>query len=86
MRDCNKFISKFGMLASEREKGSYNILETKAYPRKAKADRNIAITEHYIEKGHGKKHNKNWCMDCSTIWVSIKDLQRIIDYAKKATP
>lgn len=83
-KEYKNFISKFHYFLGEKEKGvSYilalDVFESKGSPK----DRNIILTEHRIEDGHDKNHDKKWCMEESVIALNIEDLEKIVKKLKK---
>lgn len=76
------FISKFSKLAGETEKGVYYIINVNPFARKGDTDRNISITEHRLETGHGKNRDKTWCVEENTIFLNEDDIQKILKAIK----
>ena len=78
----DKFISKFSKIAGETEKGVYYVVNVNPFSKVGKTERNICITEHRIEKGHGKKHDKTWCVEENTIFLNEEDIEKILKTIK----
>ena len=83
-KEYRNFISKFQYFLGEKEKGVYHILDLNAYEVKGSpTDRNIILTEHRLEDGHGKKHDKTYCVEEAVIALNVEDLERIAKKLKK---